>query len=113
MLRRPPRSTLFPYTTLFRSATGGNTTPAAEYNMLIDPHAGDVVLRSGVPIVMMPLDVTHQNLTTPERLERIRAVGNRPAEAVANMLALHDRYDIEVRGMPGGMLCDPTTIGDL
>src|SRR5207249_1632533 len=45
-------------------STGGNTTPAAEYNMLIDPHAGDVVLRSGVPIVMMPLDVTHLNLTT-------------------------------------------------
>jgi len=48
---------------------GGNTTPAAEFNIYVDPHAAHVVFTSGIPIVMMPLDVTHQALTTPDRLE--------------------------------------------
>src|SRR2546430_8205093 len=34
MIRRPPRSTLFPYTTLFRSAPGGGDTALAEYLQL-------------------------------------------------------------------------------
>lgn len=93
--------------------TGGNTSPAAEFNILVDPHAADVVFRAGIPIVMMPLDVTHQNLTTPERLERIRAIGTKLAQTVANMLAFYDRHDIEKYGMPGGPLHDPTTIAYL
>ena len=43
---------------------GGNITPAAEFNIYVDPQAADVVLQSGIPIVMMPLDVTHKALTT-------------------------------------------------
>ena len=43
----------------------GNTTPAAEFNIFVDPHAAQVVFSSGVPITMMGLDVTHQALTTP------------------------------------------------
>src|SRR5262245_10161149 len=43
---------------------GGNVTPTAEFNIFVDPQAADVVFRSGVPIVMMPLDVTHKALTS-------------------------------------------------
>jgi inosine-uridine nucleoside N-ribohydrolase len=43
---------------------GGNVTPSAEFNIYVDPHAADVVFKSGIPIVMMPLDVTHKALTT-------------------------------------------------
>src|SRR5690606_36200061 len=46
----------------------GNITPAAEFNIHVDPEAADIVLRSGIPIVMAPLDVTHMILTTYERL---------------------------------------------
>ena len=41
---------------------GGNVTPTAEFNIYVDPHAAEIVLKSGVPIVMMPLDVTHKAL---------------------------------------------------
>lgn len=47
---------------------GGNVTPAAEFNIYADPHAADIVFRSGCPIVVMGLDVTHQALPTQERL---------------------------------------------
>ncbi|HMM63663.1 MAG TPA: nucleoside hydrolase [Mesorhizobium sp.] len=65
---------------------GGNTTPAAEFNIYVDPHAADVVFRSGVPIVMMPLDVTHKALTTAARIEALRELGTRVGTAVAEML---------------------------
>ena len=54
---------------------GGNTSPSAEFNMLVDPHAAHRVFSARVPIVMMPLDVTHQALSTPERIAAIRALG--------------------------------------
>ena len=47
---------------------GGNVTPAAEFNIYVDPQAADVVFKSGIPIVMMPLDVTHKALTTAKRI---------------------------------------------
>jgi purine nucleosidase len=92
---------------------GGNTSPAAEYNMLVDPHAADIVFRSGVPIVMMPLDLTYRNLTTPERLARIRAIGNRVADTVAGVLGARHGDDVERFGGPGWPLHDPTTIAYL
>jgi purine nucleosidase len=87
---------------------GGNTTPAAEFNIYVDPHAAHVVFTSGLPIVMMPLDVTHQVLTTPDRLEMFSALGTRAGDAVAGMLGFYDRWDMEKYGLPGGPLHDPT-----
>lgn len=92
---------------------GGNTTPAAEFNIYVDPHAAHVVFTSGIPIVMMPLDVTHQALTTPDRLERFSALGNAVGDAVAGMLNFYDRWDMEKYGLPGGPLHDPTVIAYL
>lgn len=92
---------------------GGNTTPAAEFNIYVDPHAAHLVLGSGIPIVMMPLDVTHQALTTPERLQRFRDLGTRVGDCVAGMLDFYDRWDIAKYGLPGGPLHDPTVIAYL
>lgn len=92
---------------------GGNTTPAAEFNVFVDPHAAHVVLTSGIPITMMPLDVTHRALTTPERLQRFRDLGTPAGTAVAGMLDFYDRWDMEKYGMPGGPLHDPTVIAYL
>ena len=88
----------------------GNTTPAAEFNIYVDPHAAQVVFSSGVPITMMGLDVTHQALTTPERLAAIAAIGTPVAGAVAGMLAFYDRHDVARYGMAGGPLHDPCVI---
>lgn len=92
---------------------GGNVTPAAEFNIYVDPHAADVVLRSGVPIVMMPLDVTHKALTTAKRIAAFRALGNRAGVATAQMLEFFERFDEEKYGTDGGPLHDPCVIAYL
>ncbi|MND90232.1 Pyrimidine-specific ribonucleoside hydrolase RihA [compost metagenome] len=92
---------------------GGNITPAAEFNIYVDPQAADIVFRSGMPVVMMPLDVTHQLLTTKARVSRIREIGTRPAIAMAEMLEFFERFDIEKYGSDGGPLHDPSVIAYL
>ena len=92
---------------------GGNITPAAEFNIYVDPQAADIVFRSGMPVVMMPLDVTHKLLTTKERVSRIRDIGTRPAIAMAEMLEFFERFDIEKYGSDGGPLHDPSVIAYL
>jgi purine nucleosidase len=69
----------------------GNVTPAAEFNIHVDPHAAAAVFDSGIPITMMPLDVTHQVLATPKRLAAVRTLGNRCGQAVAALLASFER----------------------
>ena len=91
----------------------GNITPAAEFNIYVDPEAADIVIRSGVPIVMAPLDLTHQILTTQVRLDRIAAIGNQTGTAVAKMLQFSERFDLEKYGSLGGPLHDPCVIAYL
>lgn len=92
---------------------GGNITPAAEFNVYVDPEAADAVFRSGVPIVMMPLDVTHKVLTHRSRVEKLRAIGTPPARALVAMLEFFERFDVEKYGSDGGPLHDPTVVAYL
>ncbi|HPX93214.1 MAG TPA: nucleoside hydrolase [Bacillota bacterium] len=64
----------------------GNWTPAAEFNILVDPEAADLVFRSGIPLTMAGLDVTEKALVFPGDFERIRAVGNEVARVTAEWL---------------------------
>ena len=89
---------------------GGNTTPAAEFNILVDPHAAARVFGSGVPITLMPLDVTHTCRTNAARIAAFRDLGTRPGIAVAEMLEFYDRHDARKYGTEGGPLHDPTVI---
>ena len=89
---------------------GGNRTPSAEFNILVDPDAADIVLRCGRPITQMGLDVTHQVLSTRSRVERIKALDNPVADATAGMLSFFDRYDTEKYTSKGAPLHDPCTI---
>jgi len=91
----------------------GNTTPAAEFNIYVDPHAADLVLRSGIPVTMIPLDVSHKALTTPPRIARLRALGTRCGRATAEMLEFFERHDVEKYGADGGPLHDPGVIAYL
>jgi purine nucleosidase len=91
----------------------GNITPSAEFNILVDPEAADVVLRSGVKITMIPLDVTHGVLATRARLDRIAALGNRAGKAVNEMLSFSERFDLAKYGEPGAPLHDPCVIAYL
>jgi purine nucleosidase len=92
---------------------GGNVTPAAEFNIYVDPHAADVVFRSGIPIVMMPLDVTHKALTSSARIEAFRGLRTKVGDATAQMLEFFERFDEEKYGTDGGPLHDPCVIAYL
>jgi len=92
---------------------GGNVTPTAEFNIYVDPHAADVVFGSGVPIVMMPLDVTHKALTTAKRVDAFRRMGTKVGTATAELLDFFERYDEEKYGTDGGPLHDPCVIAYL
>jgi purine nucleosidase/pyrimidine-specific ribonucleoside hydrolase len=71
----------------------GNVTPAAEFNILVDPEAADVVFSSAVPVTLCGLDVTHQALATPEVLDRLAALGTPLAATVVDLLVFfRDRY---------------------
>lgn len=96
------------------SAFEGNVTPAAEFNILTDPHAAQVVLSAGIrEVVMLGLNVTHRVISTPERIERIRALGTKVGQTVAAMLTFYGKFDIERYGLPGGPLHDPCVIAYL
>ncbi|MBO6540519.1 MAG: nucleoside hydrolase [Rhizobiaceae bacterium] len=89
---------------------GGNITPTAEFNIYVDPEAADIVFRSGVPITMMPLDVTHKALTSRVRVDAFRELGTRTGEATAQLLDFFERFDEEKYGTDGGPLHDPCVI---
>lgn len=92
---------------------GGNITPAAEFNIYVDPHAAHGVFSSGIPLVVMPLDVTHQVLTTRQRLAAIGALGTPVAKAVVELLEFFERFDEQKYGSDGGPLHDPCVIAYL
>ncbi|PSM16537.1 nucleoside hydrolase [Nitratireductor sp. StC3] len=92
---------------------GGNVTPAAEFNIYVDPHAADIVLGAGIPVVMMPLDVTHKALTTAKRVARFRDLATPVGAAAAALLEFFERFDEEKYGTDGGPLHDPCVIAYL
>ncbi|MDF1803892.1 nucleoside hydrolase [Thalassovita sp.] len=85
----------------------GNITPTAEFNIYVDPQAARIVFRSGAPLVVMPLDVTHKALVTRARNDAFRNIGNRVGPAVAQMTDFFERFDKEKYGSLGAPLHDP------
>jgi purine nucleosidase len=88
----------------------GNITPAAEFNIYVDPEAADIVFRSGVDLVVMPLDVTHKALTNRDRVGAFRAMGTEVGRMVAEWTDFFERFDKEKYGSEGAPLHDPCTI---
>lgn len=91
----------------------GNITPTAEFNIYVDPQAADLVFKSGVPLTVMPLDVTHKALTTRDRVEAFRALGTEPGRMVAEWTDFFERFDKEKYGSEGAPLHDPCVIAYL
>ena len=85
----------------------GNWTPAAEFNILIDPEAADIVFRSGIHVMMSGLDVTEQALVTPEDVEEIKQIGNPVSEIVWQWLEFFYRFHLTLgyKGAPMHDLC--------
>ena len=91
----------------------GNVTPAAEFNIYVDPHAADAVFRAGIPIVMIPLDATHQALLTESWVQTIKALGTRTADTIAGMFLADLKRPRERHGGRGVPLHDPCVIAYL
>ena len=98
------------------AAVGGNWTPAAEFNIMVDPEAADIVFRSGIPITMCGLDVTHKALIYDDEIEKLRQQGGKAAVMVAELLDFFSQShkDAGFSGCPLHDLCaiawliDPT-----
>lgn len=91
----------------------GNIKPAAEFNIYVDPEAAKIVFGAGVPLVVMPLDVTHKALTTKPRIDAFRAMNTPVGNMVAAWTDFFERFDMEKYGSEGAPLHDPCTIAYL
>jgi len=91
----------------------GNISPSAEFNILVDPHAADIVFKCGRPITQIGLDASHQVLSTRERIDRIKKIDNAPARATVGMLDFFNRHDMAKYNYEGAPLHDPCTVAYL
>ncbi|QBF27422.1 nucleoside hydrolase [Pseudomonas tructae] len=92
---------------------GGNITPVAEFNLFADPQAAEVVLKSGVKLTYLPLDVTHKVLTSEARLKQIADLKNAASKRVVDILNAYVKADMVHYGIPGGPVHDTTVIAYL
>lgn len=88
---------------------GGNWSAAAEFNVIVDPEALDIVLKSGIPLLMAGLDVTHQALCYPNEYEQIRAMDNPVAKVVAGWFDFFMKHLLTL-GWKGATLHDPCAV---
>ncbi len=91
------------------SAVGGNWTPAAEFNIMVDPEAAEIVFESGIPITMCGLDVTHKAQIFNSEIEEIRQQGGKVAVMVAELLDFFAKFHQEM-GFEGSPLHDPCAV---
>lgn len=89
----------------------GNWTPAAEFNIYVDPEAAEIVFQSGLPIVMAGLDVTHRAQIMSEDIERFRHLSNPVADVVADLLDFFMEYHKQENGDSKAHRC--TTLAPL
>jgi len=95
------------------AVTQGNITPSAEFNVYVDPHAAQVVVTAGIPLTIVSLDVTHQAIATPKRLNIIKAINSPISAATIGLLNHYGAYDMQRYGFPGPPLHDPCVIAYL
>jgi len=91
----------------------GNTTELAEFNAYVDPHAAAIVFESGIPMTILPLDVTHKALFPHEAIRRLIDHGSKVSLACAGMIDFYERHDIEKYGWEGAPMHDPCAIAYL
>lgn len=91
----------------------GNTTPAAEFNIYADPEAAHVVFSSGVPLVMMGLDLTNQTVCTPDIIERMERLDNRAAHLFGDIMRFTLKTAHECFGLDAGPMHDVTCVAYL
>lgn len=90
----------------------GNTGPVAEFNYFVDPDAAHIVLNSGIPVTLIPLDVTHQVVVMRKEMEyRAKRRASKTALAILKFTESYMKYHLATQGFNGGYLHDPMAIG--
>ncbi|MFN8383877.1 MAG: nucleoside hydrolase [Anaerolineales bacterium] len=93
--------------------SGGNITPLAEFNINEDPHAAHVVFHSGIPITLIPLDVTYKCLFTTDDVERLNKIDSPIARFVRDATATYMEFYLKYEGFKGCALHDPLTLATI
>jgi purine nucleosidase len=93
--------------------SGGNITPLAEFNIHADPHAAHVVFHSGIPITLIPLDVTYQCLLTTADVERLNRIDSPVARFVRDATVPYMDFYKKYEGFDGCALHDPLTLATI
>ncbi|EHD19481.1 MULTISPECIES: nucleoside hydrolase [Brenneria] len=88
----------------------GNRVPWADFNVYADPHAAEIVFSSGVPVVIMPLDMTFQALIQRHQVDDLARRGGAPGVALAALLGRFDRNEVARFGREGGPIHDATVV---
>ena len=88
----------------------GNVSPAAEFNILCDPEAADVVFNSGLELYMLGLDVTRQALVLPKVMKRMSKIHNKAGELFTRLMKVFNENQLKIFGHSGAPLHDPATI---
>ena len=92
-------------------ANPGNMTPVAEANIYHDPHAADIVMAAGWPLVLVGLDVTHKTIITPEFQQMLFKAGNPAVELIAKILPCYQNFFANLYGLNGAIYThDPSAI---
>lgn len=95
------------------SAGRGNRSAYAEFNIWMDPDATDVVLKSGLPMTMCGLDVTHEALVTSEIFDRLHAMETPLSQTIIGLMKFFASTYNDVYEMPDPPLHDPVAIAVL
>jgi len=91
---------------------GGNMTPMAEFNIYVDPHAAHIVFHSGIPITLIPLDVTHQCILKQEHLDRLLQIKSPISKFIADAMQDYMEFSFS-QGQEGCALHDPLTLATI
>jgi inosine-uridine nucleoside N-ribohydrolase len=91
----------------------GNWTPAAEFNIYADPEAAQLVFDSPVPVTLVPLEVTHLALATPEVMARITELGTRVSRLTVDLMVFFEETYRRVFGFAHPPVHDPCAVAVL
>jgi len=88
----------------------GNASPLAEYNVFVDPHAAHVVYHSGIPITLVPLDVTYQCILTPDDVKRLQKNPSRISRFIDDSTRFYMEFHDEYQQIHGCAINDPLAL---
>ena len=88
----------------------GNTTPVAEFNVYVDPHASYIVYHSGMPITLVPLDVTYQCILTPDDVRRLQKIKSPIPQFIADSTRFYMEFHDEFQKIEGCVINDPLAL---